>query len=250
MQAEFAIEAMATRFELVLLGADERRVQSAGEAALEEIALVDRRWSRFRRDSLLSFLEREALARPVSLDRDDCALLATALDVHERSSGAFDVCRSGSSDDIELDRANRTIRFHRPLALDFGAIAKGHALDLARERLIEAGIEHAFLHGGTSSVSAIGRGPGGSAWRVALALSTRTVDLDGRALSVSAQRGRAHVIDRRTGEVAARTGSVSVCAPSAREADAWSTAALVLGYLPAQARGIEAIFLGEMESAA
>ena len=58
------------------------------------------------------------------------------------------------------------------------------------------------------------------------------------------------MFDRRTDEIVARTGSVSVLAPSAREADAWSTAALVLGSLPADLRGIEAIFLDEMETAA
>ena len=41
-------------------------------------------------------------------------------------------------------------------ALDLGGVGKGYALDRAAELLAERGVTEAFLHGGSSTVLAIG----------------------------------------------------------------------------------------------
>ncbi len=155
------------------------------------------RWSRFRSDSYLAFLEREALRRPIGLDDDAFALFETALRVWRASEGAFDIAwrsQTGSSAAIELDPAARTLRLHAPLALDLGALAKGHALDLVRGELASKGVERALVHGGTSSVVVIGCG-----WRVGLAGgAARATGWRTRRSASSGQRGRAHVVDPRT----------------------------------------------------
>ena len=222
--------AMATEFEIAL------PVERGGALVDEALALVtecEARWSRFRSDSYLAFLEREAPRRAVPLDADAFELFDVALRVWRESEGAFDIAwrsEQGSSAAIELDRAARTLRFHAPLTLDLGALAKGHALDLAREHLRASGIERALLHGGTSSIAAIGSG-----WKVALAGSPRVLELSDEALSVSGQRGRAHVIDPRMKQPVEGMRIAWVRAQSGLEAEAWSTAALVLGYVPASA---------------
>jgi thiamine biosynthesis lipoprotein len=224
------ISAMATEFEIALPRGGSSVV---AEEALEMVRDCESRWSRFRSDSYLAFLEREAPRRAVPLDADAFELFDVALRVWRDSEGAFDISwrsEEGSSAAIELDRAARTLRFHAPLALDLGALAKGHALDLAREHLRASDVERALLHGGTSSIAAIGKG-----WRVALAGSTRVLQLSDESLSVSGQRGRAHVLDPRTRTPVARAGLAWVRAPSGLEAEGWSTAALVLGYVPASA---------------
>jgi thiamine biosynthesis lipoprotein len=224
--------AMATEFEIAFPVAETSSRRSAvAEEALELVRECEARWSRFRSDSYLAFLEREASRRAVVLDADAFELFDVALRVWRESEGAFDIAwrsEQGNSAAIELDRAARTLRFQAPLALDFGALAKGHALDLAREHLAESGVERALLHGGTSSIAAIGSG-----WKVALAGSARVLELSDESLSVSGQRGRAHVVDPRTRAPVERAGLAWARAGSGLVAEAWSTAALVLGYVPA-----------------
>jgi len=221
-------QAMATEFEIALPGGGDSPVI---EEALGIVGECEARWSRFRSDSYLAFLEREGTKRAIELDADAFALFDTALRVWRESQGAFDIAwrsERGSSASIELDPASRTLRFHAPLALDLGALAKGHALDLARAHLVERGVERALLHGGTSSIAALGSG-----WKVALAGSARVLELSDESLSVSGQRGRAHVLDPRTHEPVERSGLAWVRASSGLVAEAWSTAGLVLGYVPA-----------------
>ena len=97
MILRLATQAMATRFELVLapsaapaVNGDEARLRAAGEAALEEIADCDRRLSLFRRDSLLSHVNRNAARAPVRLDADTYALFEACAEVQRLSGGAFD----------------------------------------------------------------------------------------------------------------------------------------------------------------
>ena len=132
---------------------------------------------------------------------------------------------------------------------DLGAIAKGHALDRAAVVLIENGVNCALLHGGTSSVLALDAPPGESAWRIALANHPQrlTIDLCNAALSVSCTLGDrrpnvGHIVDPRghgPGARGQRSRGIleerysAVVGSSARLADAWSTALIVLGHRPA-----------------
>ncbi len=244
----FATAAMGTRFELVL-GTLEPAVRSRaiGEAVLEIILDGHRRLSRFAPDSLVSHINRCAHAQPVRLDRDTFALFVDALAVHRQSGGAFDIAFAGGrgcSRAVELDAGTQTIRLARAdAALDLGAIAKGHALDLAVRLLREHDVTCALLHGGTSSVAAIGTPPGSTGWRVALGgPGGRTVELRDAALSVSGPAGPGsvdgrgtrppHIVDPRSGTAVDDRALTAVVGPSARLADAWSTAIAVLGEVP------------------
>jgi len=260
-----ATQAMGTRFELVLVGADETHLRAAGEEALAEIEECDRRLSLFRQDSLLAHLNRSGAMRPVRADADTYALFELCADVHRASDGAFDPtveplmqahgfrgapgdvsaarARVGW-DGVELDPEHCSIRMRRAgVALDLGAIGKGHGLDLAARALREAGIESALLHGGTSTVVAIGAPPGEEGWRVELAASAGApcALLRDVALSVSAPHGRTivregitlgHVLDPESGEPAEGVALAAAITPieaGAALADAWSTALLVRG---------------------
>ena len=274
-----ATAAMGTRFEIVLPGPDAERLRPIGEAALEEIEALHRRLTRFAASSLLSHINRVAAERPVRLDAATFALFEDALAGHRASGGAFDITvaplmeawgygpsavgaplaprplpRTGM-DAIELDPATRTIRFLRPgVSLDLGGIAKGHAVDRAAEILREHGVESALVHGGTSSVAAIGAPEGEPGWRVALGpepdapvvtLRDTTLSVsgrwapdrrqDGQASEPDASRRTSHIVDPHRGEPLAADGptKVAVIGPSARLGDAWATALLVLGRRPA-----------------
>mgnify|MGYP001305477899 CR=1 FL=1 len=264
-----AAAAMGTRFEAVLCGRDSASLRAAGEAAMEEIRDADARYSLFRRDSLLSHINRTAAERPVRVDRETFAMLACAMEVNALAGGAFDITlaplmrvwkfHDGSSsaaepasaeeaavgmDLVELDEVECTVRFKRPgVSLDLGGLAKGAALVGAAAVLRQAGVTSALVHGGTSSVTAIGAPPGRDGWRVQLGRDAApVVVLRDMSLSVSAPSGRiverngerlGHIIDPRTRAPA--TCGIAMAAAideSPLRAEGFSTAMVVLGARP------------------
>src|SRR5690606_22148860 len=133
--------------------------------------------------------------------------------------------------------------------IDLGGIGKGYAVDEAIGLLREAGVERAFLHGGTSTSYGLGQPQDQDGWRVSIdALIDPTASRDGEtrtvavaaladaSLSVSAVWGKAfehdgvvygHVLDPRLGRPVEGAMLTAVVSPSATEADALSTALLV-----------------------
>jgi len=238
-----AVRAMATRFEIVLGGESAARLRAAGEAALQEIVDCHRRFTRFAPDSLLSHIVRTAERRPVRLDRDSFEMFRDALTIQEATGGAFSISMTAEPA-FALDPETCAIRLLRSgSTLDLGAIAKGHALELAARSLREAGVSCALLHGGTSSVIAIGAPPGSRGWGIALAHAPALGQLllRDRALSVSSTDGatrisahrRHHLEDARDGGISLPPRFAVVAGPCARGADAWATAIAILGERPA-----------------
>ncbi len=155
---------------------------------------------------------------------------------------------------VVLDEAARTVRFRRPgLEVNLGSIGKGYALDRVTAWL-DAAVRWpaVLLQGGFSSVYAKGSpsaDPRGwpvdlrHPWRPGRPLAS--LWLRDRALGTSAatfryleHEGRklGHVLDPRTGWPASGVASASAVAPTAAEADAFSTAFFVGG--PELARAV------------
>lgn len=275
---------MATRFELVLHGGEEAALRAAGEEALDEIARLEDELSYFRPMSQIYRLNQEAAQRPVRVTPWLFRLLQHARRLTQETDGTFDItvaplmrcwgfyAREGRVPEpeelaeargrvgmnlVELNEADSTVSFARAgVELDLGSIGKGYAVERAGEQLREAGVTSALLHGGTSTVLAIGAPPDTSHWRIALdhpdqhaARSTQhapsasappwaTVTLRDESLSVSAvwgksftaaDKGYGHVIDPRTGQPTEGALLAAIVLPSATESDALSTMLLTLG---------------------
>jgi thiamine biosynthesis lipoprotein len=263
---------MATRFELLLYGDDATYLRAAGEEALDEIERLEEQLSFYRASSEISDLNARAAREPVPVDPRLFRLLQRAKALSEATEGAFDVTvgplmrcwgfiggtgRLPDPDElaaaravvgmrrVELDEDACTVRFLAAgVTLDLGGIGKGHALERAACLLTEAGITSALLHGGTSTVVAIGAPPGEAHWSVAFQhprdpdQQVAVVTLRDEALSVSAAHGKAfeadgrllgHVIDPRTGQPVAGAQLAAVAMTSATDSDALSTALLTLG---------------------
>lgn len=152
---------------------------------------------------------------------------------------------------VELDETRRTVFFRKPgVEIDLGGVGKGFAIDEAVRLLSEVGVTDAFLHGGTSTIMATGTGRDGMPWRVAVGGPVGVADAEGdrsplayvtlqdTALSISDIGGKwfeferetyGHVIDPRSGRPVKSATLAAVCAATATDADALSTALLVLG---------------------
>ena len=132
----------------------------------------------------------------------------------------------------------------RELSMDLSAIAKGHAVDRIADALRAAGCR-AYLVELGGEIRASGPAPSGGPWRIGIDSPSGAGQLDeaitlrdaGLATSGDYRQyterdgGRdSHIIDPRSGyPVRHRLASVTVVAESARSADAYATALMVLG---------------------
>ena len=258
----FARQAMATTFEICLPFGTPGALRAA-QAALDLIDELEGQMSVYRPDSEISGINRLAAERPVSVERRLFSLLAQSARLTEDTGGGFDITagplikswgfysrtqripsaaeRAESLErvgmgNVSLDPAAQIIRYLRSgVEINLGSIGKGYALDRAAELLSENGIRSALLHGGHSSVYALGTPPGDDGgWPVGIChpwcadQRLAVVRLRSRALATSAAtfqhleyegRKLGHIIDPRTGWPAEGIASASVLAPTASEAD-------------------------------
>lgn len=269
----FSRRAMATRFEIALPSGTPD-AHSAADAALDEIDECERWMTVYDDDSEVSQLNRLGAKESVSVSEPLFELLCLSSSLAKETGGAFDPAigamiktwgffqregRLPSADErsasmtvsgmrhVAIDHENRSVRFLQPgLELNFGSIGKGFALDRAASLLKHKfGICSALLHGGGSSVRAIGTPPGDlEGWPIRVTHPTdrrkslgivRLIEA-GFATSAATfqyfvynKKRYGHVLDPRTGQPASGTSSASLVAPTAAEADAFSTALFVVG---------------------
>ena len=167
----------------------------------------------------------------------------------------------------DIERQGIIMRGTNPaVKLDFGAMAKGLAIDRGIEALKALGVRHAVINAG-GDLKVIGR-HGNRPWRVGIrhprgegVLAVLDVN-DGEAVFTSGDYERNfiwegkryhHILDPRTGYPAEGTQSVTVIHPDAATADAAATALFVAGptLWPKIARqmGIESVLLVDSEGA-
>jgi len=176
--------------------------------ALEEIKRLDTLFSRLKKNSEISKLNR---GLRFTVSKDTVNVLKAAASIKQLSRGAFDVSFGGT--------------------IDLGGIGKGYAVESARRLLLKKGVKSAIIDA-HSSIAVIG-----DDWRIGVkdprgkqGLLGIVILNDGDALSTSAQYEQPdHIIDPRTGKPADKCLSVTVIARDAGLADAISTAVFVLG---------------------
>lgn len=160
---------MGTIVSIRVEAANEQSAHEAIGRAFDEVGRVHDLMSFHQPDSDLSRLNRDAASWAVKVDRRTYEVLAEALRMARLSQGAFDptvaweLVRAGalprpagavkpdpdaSWRDVELLPGERRVRFHRPLWLDLGGIAKGYAVDAACERLAANEVEQACVNAG------------------------------------------------------------------------------------------------------
>jgi FAD:protein FMN transferase len=236
---------MATEFEIWLAGTDEEHLVAVADAALEEVARVERLLSRYDPAAELFRVNRQATQRELLIDAELAAVIGRCQWWWQATSGAFDVrhprcSRQPWQADIQLDLAGRRIRLQPNVSLDLGAYGKGYAVDQAALICERFGVSSFLISGGSSSLIARGHQPGRSGWLVDLrdpfeanAPPRTHVVLHHQAMSTSAVTHPAgtasDVINPFTSEPLATPAACVVLATLAADAEAASTAFLVLG---------------------
>jgi FAD:protein FMN transferase len=256
---------MGTQVALTVASDDEFRGQTAISATFAEMARLIAIFDHRQPESALARLN--ACGRVAGAPAELLDLIVLAKRYGEISDGAYDItvkpvfdaCRRGEIDVAPyLDRVgyqgievgDGCVELLRPgMALTLDSIAKGRVVDGAVALLRAMGFEHILVEAGGDLYGQQGR-PGGRPWRVGLARPRAahpragqpatllaTFPIYGQAVATSGDYQQAfatdyshhHILDPRTGWSPAELSSVTVIAPSTADADALSTAVMVLG---------------------
>jgi len=245
-----------TTVSLRVLHDDEATARTALAAAMDALRGVDRLMSLHRPDSAVSQLNREG-----QLERPDPRLLAvlqTAQSTAQLTGGTFDItvqplwaAYAAQANPIpalslvdwrQLDVRQDRVRLQKPgMAITLNGIAQGYGADVALAALRQHGIADALLD--TGEFASLGRRDDGRRWVLAVRdprdpkVAAHLLGADGRCLATSGDYqtyfspdlSRHHIFDPKTGRSPQELASVSVLAPTGMQADALSTACMVLG---------------------
>ncbi|OWQ44154.1 hypothetical protein CDL60_25690 [Roseateles noduli] len=269
-----AFTAMASPNEIVLGGAAPDAAADACDAAEAEVRRIERKYSRYREDSVISAINARAGRNAVAVDDETAQLLNFAAELHRQSDGLFDITsgclrriwdfkagREPTRDAlaVQLQRVGwhraqwdgRTIALPQAgMEIDFGGIGKEYAADRAVAVLRGLGIRHGFVNLG-GDIRVVGPRPDGQPWVFAIRHPRREDEVCARipvrygALATSGDYERffitrdgrrcCHILDPRSGQPVHHWQAVSVVAPLCVAAGALATMAMLIG-APAPSR--------------
>jgi thiamine biosynthesis lipoprotein len=262
-----SFRAMGSPCELHLQAGSTAEARAAADLARAEVDRLERKYSRYRDDSLATRINRSA-GDPEGLEVDDetAALLDYAAIAFEQSDGLFDPTsgvlrrawdfRSGRLPGAGtiaalLPRVGwKRLRWERPrlwlpggMELDFGGFVKEYAADRVAEGLRRNGLRHGLVDLG-GDLAVVGPHPDGSPWRVGIRDPRRPeralgcIPLHRGAIATSGDYERfmivdgrrySHLLDPRSGQPVEGLASATVVAPHCLVAGTATTVALLRG---------------------
>ncbi len=258
----FSHKSMATIYEIIIVHEDVNYAQQAAYAAFFELDRLEQELSRFIENSDISRINNLSAYQSAKISLATFECLQHSARMHRETDGAFDITvgpllkcwlnqdkteRIPSKEELELalqltgidllqlDENQYTVKVKAsPVQVDLGGIGKGYAVDQIAILLREWGIDTALIHGGSSSVLALGAPLGTKGWPLTLSKprnhkqTLARLCLRGRALSSSGlQKGR-HIIDPRTGKPVEGNLTTWACASDTATTDALSTAFMIM----------------------
>lgn len=261
---------MGTLVEFIIADSDHEHADRAlADAALEMQRVEDAFTIYGDVDNAVKSFNRSLPGTPVELPEEVSHILVTAMQAQAQSQGAFnpdlgtldllwgfssETSRNQPPSQEEIARAippqncivhshQKWIRSDSRCLLDFGAIAKGYAIDRGIAILKKFGIRNAMVNAG-GDLRLIGT-HAGKPWRIGIRHPRHkgevlgTLSLSGDVSIVTSGdyerffiwNGRRyhHILDPTTGYPATSSQSTTVIASNATLADAWSTALFVEG---------------------
>jgi FAD:protein FMN transferase len=267
-QGRYPFRAMGCPCELWLYGESAAQSDAIAVRAKNEVARLERKYSRYRDDSLAAAIQRSA-GDPggTRVDAETAALLDYAQECHRQSGGLFDItsgvlCRAWKLHSGRVPTRRelaavrrlvgwRHVRWERPrlvltragMELDFGGYVKEYAVDRVAQLCAALGVRHGLVDLG-GDLRAIGPHPDGQPWIVgirnpaqpqsalaALPLAAGAIATSGdyeRCMVIDGKR-YGHILDPTTGWPVEGLASASAVAPSCLLAGTATTIAMLLG---------------------
>ncbi len=179
---DFTFQAMASPCSVQMDGRNERAMRQAATEAMAEVRRIEKAFSRYREDSIISRINRSAGSDWVAVDAETSGLLDFAGQLWTLSGGLFDITsgvlrrawdfkrgllptESALQELLPLvgwqcvQRDGTRIRLAQPgMELDFGGFGKEYAADRAAAVLQRHGFAHALVNLGGDLHALGGRG--------------------------------------------------------------------------------------------
>jgi thiamine biosynthesis lipoprotein len=248
---------------------DPGRAASLLGAAEQEVRRVERKYSRYRADSLVSQINAQAGKGWTPCDEETLHLLEVADQLHQNSQGLFDATSGvlrrawrfdgsrAAPPQAELDplltlvgwsgleRRGHEVRLRwTGMELDFGGFGKEYAVDRVAGQLQAEGVPHGLVNL-SGDLRVWGGRPDGTPWQLGIQHPRRpgailaSLPLRQGALASSGDYERCfidaqgqrhcHILHPKTGRPVYDWQSVSVVAPLALMAGGCSTVAMLMG---------------------
>jgi thiamine biosynthesis lipoprotein len=188
---KFSFKAMGSFCEIQLFDESRIRAKNIVKQLADEVARLEKKYSRFREDSFLTKINFSAGNKlGLAIDEETQSLFDHALNCFEQSDGLFDIT-AGALNKIwdfkkarvpnqkQIDAARAHVGFNkisckdshihlpRDMQIDFGGIVKEYAADSIARLARRLGVEHGLVNlGGDFSV--IGSQPDNKPWTVGI----------------------------------------------------------------------------------
>lgn len=261
----FPFKAMGSPCEFQIYAYSDIHAFSAIRAAYQEVKRLEKKYSRYREDSVATFINNNAYDRPIEVDHETSVLLDYAQTAYEQSNGNFDIT-SGvlrrawnfKSQSIptpsQINEAltmvgwdkvvwkNHEIQFSvSGMEIDFGGYVKEYAVDAAAKVFNDCECCSGLVDLG-GDVRILGCHPDGSGWKVGVRNPRRprevlaSIVIDEGSIASSGDYERciwingqryAHILNPKTGWPVEGLASVSIHAESCLIAGSCTTFAML-----------------------
>jgi len=261
----FGFDAMACGCEVVIASTSKYEAVSIAKLAVDEITRIEKKYSRYRPESIVSLINGAAGKGFVECDDETLSLVNYADALYNSSGGLFDITsgilRKGwdFSDTVvpdpeklepllelidwkAVERNEKTLRLPRAgMELDFGGFGKEYAADRAATIVHQQGVKHGYVNM-AGDIRVIGPKPDGSPWMIGIQDPRHkerviaSIPLHGGALTTSGDYERffevngkryCHILNPRTGYPVTWWQSVTVVTNMAITAGSYSTIAML-----------------------
>ena len=260
---------MGTSLEVAVIGTDVAILDEAILAAIAELRRVEKVFTTWDPNSVVSQLNRRAGQRAMAMSQEVIALIAAAEEISKLTGGAFDITWGSVGKlwdfkskkaptptaqsirqallgvgytKIVADSKAGTIELPPGTTIGFGGIAKGYGVDRAIEVLRKRGIKNAIVNAG-GDLRAIGRDldrpfnvtlkhpRAKDEYLAILPVANVSVVTSGDYERFVMIDGKrySHILDPRTGWPVDHTQAVTLLASTACRADALATGVFILG---------------------
>jgi FAD:protein FMN transferase len=259
--------AMGGYGEVNIAAVDETEAERLVQPALEEVRRIERKYSRYREDSVIGTINKLAgTGEWVTCDEETISLLKLADTLYRDSEGYFDITSGvlrqawdfnvpripapemlaelcAGIGWLRVERESNCIRLpDAGMELDFGGFGKEYAADRAAAELSKSGVQHGFVNL-SGDIRVVGPQPDGNAWVIGIqdprtpGKLVASIPMNRGALATSGDYERyfeldgkryCHVINPRTGCPVTHWRSISVIAPDALTAGCYSTIAMLM----------------------